>query len=421
MSTLVTINGSDLPTNSRADINGNFSTLNTDKEEVSNKSTDSTFASADDTTYPTTLATKKYVDAGGNVNASTTTKGIVEEATAAEVAAGTATGGTGARLFVNPEGLSGAGLFKFGGTGVDGELSVSSGNTNIDCGGESVFVKNYSSISITGTGSVTFINPHANGTVVIIRCKGNATITSSATPAIDASGLGAQGGAGAVVSTDTVTNGSNGSNGAVGYNFWITGGGEGGDNDGVGELKGAALTGALAYKSTNTQYFSRYPFSLFGAGGGGGGARKVSGSTAGTATGGNGGRGGGILIIECAGAWNFTTTNGISVAGNVGGNGTCVTGNRLSAGGGGGGAGGYCLVIYKELTASSGTIVVSGGSGGTGAHIETGGAFQGVDGAGGGSSYTQGTDGTAGVSGGAGTGGSGGSGISEVRLNTEYV
>ena len=45
---------------------------------------------------------KAYVDTGGNVNASTTVRGIVEEATLAEVTAGTATGATGARLFMNP-------------------------------------------------------------------------------------------------------------------------------------------------------------------------------------------------------------------------------------------------------------------------------------------------------------------------------
>lgn len=48
---------------------------------------------------------KKYADdlaIVGSPNASTTAKGIVEEATQAEVDAGTATGGTGARLFVNP-------------------------------------------------------------------------------------------------------------------------------------------------------------------------------------------------------------------------------------------------------------------------------------------------------------------------------
>jgi hypothetical protein len=49
-----------------------------------------------------------YIDAlaiAGSPTASTTTQGLVEEATEAEVLAGTATGGTGARLFVNPEHL----------------------------------------------------------------------------------------------------------------------------------------------------------------------------------------------------------------------------------------------------------------------------------------------------------------------------
>ena len=50
------------------------------------------------------LATKAYADAlaiAGAPNADTTTKGIVEEATQAEVDAKTATGGTGAKLFQN--------------------------------------------------------------------------------------------------------------------------------------------------------------------------------------------------------------------------------------------------------------------------------------------------------------------------------
>lgn len=51
------------------------------------------------------LVNKTYVDGvaiAGASNADTTTKGIVEEATVAEINAGTATGGTGARLYVNP-------------------------------------------------------------------------------------------------------------------------------------------------------------------------------------------------------------------------------------------------------------------------------------------------------------------------------
>lgn len=59
------------------------------------------------------LATKTYVDGvaiAGAPNADTTTKGVVEEATAAEIFAGTQTGGTGAQLFVNPSLLLNSGL-----------------------------------------------------------------------------------------------------------------------------------------------------------------------------------------------------------------------------------------------------------------------------------------------------------------------
>lgn len=65
------------------------------------------------------FATKRYVDSvvtGGAADANTTTKGLAEEATQAEIAAGTAVGGTSARLFTNPSTLaahiqSGAWLF----------------------------------------------------------------------------------------------------------------------------------------------------------------------------------------------------------------------------------------------------------------------------------------------------------------------
>lgn len=102
MSTITTINATDLITDSRAVINTNFSNLNTDKIETSTLDTDTTLAANSDAKIPSQKAVKAYVDAGGNVNASTTNKGIVEEATQAEVDAGTAAGATGARLFVNP-------------------------------------------------------------------------------------------------------------------------------------------------------------------------------------------------------------------------------------------------------------------------------------------------------------------------------
>lgn len=72
--------------------------------------TDGTLAANSDTKVATQKATKTYADAlaiAGSPNASTTAKGIVEEATQAEYDARTATGGTSARLFVNPSTVRG--------------------------------------------------------------------------------------------------------------------------------------------------------------------------------------------------------------------------------------------------------------------------------------------------------------------------
>lgn len=65
MSTIVTIASGDSITNSRADLNTNFQNLNTDKEETSNKDTDTTLAANSDTKYPSQRAVKAYVDATG--------------------------------------------------------------------------------------------------------------------------------------------------------------------------------------------------------------------------------------------------------------------------------------------------------------------------------------------------------------------
>src|SRR3990167_4623373 len=99
MSTITTIDASDNITDSRADINTNFANLNSDKIETSVLDTDTSLAANSDSKVATQRAVKVYVETGGNVNASTTARGIVEEATAAEVLAGTA---AGARLYINP-------------------------------------------------------------------------------------------------------------------------------------------------------------------------------------------------------------------------------------------------------------------------------------------------------------------------------
>lgn len=102
MTTIVTIDADDSISSSRSDINTNFANLNSDKIETSVIDTDTTLSANSDSKIPSQKAVKAYVDSGGNPFASTTQAGIVEEATQAELTAGTTTGGSGARLFINP-------------------------------------------------------------------------------------------------------------------------------------------------------------------------------------------------------------------------------------------------------------------------------------------------------------------------------
>ena len=277
----------------------------------------------------------------------------------------------------------------FGGTGADGALSITSGTTTISAASALVLVKNYTSISITSTGKLAFSNPHNNGTLIVLKSQGACTLTSSTAPMIDASGMGA--------TTSTIGNGSltTADYGRDGVSYNGGGGGGGGASNVAGAQGGACsyspgngvggvggVKCPITYNTTNIN--DKFLKHLCG-GGGGNGAAYSSGS------GGSGSRGGGALYIECAGAWNFTTANGISVAGIVGG---AASGGFFGNGGGGGGGGGSFFGLYNTLTANSGTVNSSGGAGG--AH-------------------------STGVNGSGGDGGAGGNGYSLVAQNTEFA
>jgi hypothetical protein len=316
---------------------------------------------------------------------------------------------------LNSLGKLDASFLKFGGTGADAALTITSGATNIDLGSAAVVTKNYTSISITGTGSLTFTNPHANGTVIVLKSQGNVTFTSSTAPMIAAQATGALGATGGS-DFDFSGQGFDGSPGNAGNNFtgWNTGGGGGGIDQSSGGTAGAGGT-AISTKifDLTSIYSGKYPNLVIGGGGGAGGAQMSSGS--GQVTSGNGGRGGGALIIECAGALNFTTVSGISVNGTAGTNASFVSGGNATGGGGGGGGGGSCIIFYNALTANSGTITVAGGAGGNGV-INASGVLLG-SGGGGGSI----TAGSAGVSSTNPAGGSGGSGVSLVAQNNDFA
>lgn len=81
MSTITTIQSTDLITNSRTVINTNFSNLNTDKIETSVLDTDTALAANSDSKIATQKAVKTYIDSGGGFNASEVTTGATHSLT----------------------------------------------------------------------------------------------------------------------------------------------------------------------------------------------------------------------------------------------------------------------------------------------------------------------------------------------------
>ncbi len=310
-----------------------------------------------------------------------------------------------------------ANAFKFGGNGSDGALIITSGTTTINLAGAAAYTGNFTSISITGTGKLAFSNPHANGTYITLRSQGNVTITSSASTPLDASGCGGAGGTGGAGGNNSAgadgTDGSNTGNAQDALTHYgnkgtrATHGAPG--TAGTGGAVNFALTNVgVSYYTLSLLRLSERSLKLFiGSGGAGGGGGSAGSSGLGGA-GGDGGRGGAALMIECAGAWNFTTANGISVAGTSGASGQDSDVNfNGGGGGGGGGSTGSFLCLYNTLTANSGTVNTSGGAGGSGGKGGINTAFDpgGGGGAGGSSLNLGGAGGNGGISGGAGSNG----------------
>jgi hypothetical protein len=271
---------------------------------------------------------------------------------------------------------------KYNGDGSDGALSISSGTTTIDCDGKAIVVKNYTSISITGTGKLAFSNPHAGGTLVVLLSQGDVTLTATA-PCIDMRGMGAAPG-----NTPNFFRGS-----AVVSPTGATAG-----------VVWDKLTEYTSYMEAQDLVLKKSIVIAPGAAGADGGNPSIGDSVPG-----DGGRGGGALYIECAGAWNFTTANGIDISGSDGTNATAGSGtiNFCGAGGGGGGNCGQLVGLYETVTANTGTVKAIGGEGGDGAdnsysfNVSNAG---GPGGGGAGSLEGEGGDGAAGTTGNASPG-----------------
>lgn len=258
-------------------------------------------------------------------------------------------------------------LNAFGGTGADGALSISSGTTTINLGNAAVVVKNYTSISITGTGSLAFSNPNTNGTIVVLKSQGNVTITSSTNPAVDLRSMGA-------VSSASGNGLVSGPSSPYYQSILIVGGSA---SPGI-SIIGRGVNNAATARGKCVNAFA-------GAGGspgiGGGGNN------------GAGGVGGGGLYVECGGSLNVTST--LNAAGSAGVNAGANGGSNLAVGGsggagnvdgvlgtaqaatiasvpGGGGGGGSICILYNSLTANTGTYTVTAGAAGTGGTASAG-------------------------------------------------
>lgn len=364
-------------------------------------------------TAPTFASTFILGTAGGTTGAinfkgttsGTVTLSVVDAAGTWTMKLPTSAGSSGNFLSTDGSGntsWSAGAAAKFGGTGADGALSISSGTTTLDATTTAILVKNYSSISITSTAKLAFSNPNANGTSIILKSQGGVTLTSSTNPNIDTRGMGGALGANGGASGFATVGGSGGGGGAGSATAGNAGGASitgnstvstaGTSGIGLMTLGGGGVSGTTAggtggtlpwlIGTVNWPYYKFIPLMPGGGGSGGGGGESIAGA--------NGGAGGGALYIECGGAWNYTGT--INVSGNNGSNGGS-NGSRGGGGGGGGGSGSFAA-LYASLTSNAGTTTASGGTGGTGG----------------------GSAGTAGAS-----GGDGGTGLKMTALNTEFV
>lgn len=359
-------------------------------------------------TSGTDIVNKDYADGliiAGGTDGSTTVKGVFEEATQAEIVAGTGAGATGARLAINPSTLVSGGKIistllpteqrgVIGGDGSDGAVTVNSGTTTLT---RDMY---YSTLVVNGTGTIDTagFRVYASSSITVDTSGGGGGIVSVGGAGGNASGAtagsggtaptggtlppGNNGGAGSAGATNTffqASSGTAGSASALGLGVAGSAGGNGALPTGtVGGAGGAggAITGTITqtprsytwannlfqFSSNTATAIERYKSS---AGSGGGGGGSINGVSCTSGGGGGGGSSGGTVFVESP-TITLTGAGAIRSYGGAGGNGANASGGNACGGGGGGGGGpgGLVIAIYKTLS-GTGTITAPGGAGGT--------------------------------------------------------
>lgn len=341
----------------------------------------------------------------GTADASTTVAGKVEEATAAELGAGTAAGGTGARLFINPslavKTSSGAGdenkLPVLNSTGqlANGFLGSGTADSSSYLRGDRTWTSPLSSIGFFGDGSdgavtwsvSTNLNPATEkryttatlnsgqtlsvssvNTPLVIHNTGDVTINGT----VDLNGKGGTLGAGR-------TGNGVGSDGTAGNSLitgWTNGAGTGSTADGSGGGSGASFdfngasgsgtnagTGGTKIDPERIAFMSSLLRGVVCGGGGGGGSVAGGGGTSG-----GGGAGGGALVWTIGGNLTLGASSIIRANGDNGtaGSGTTAASGQTAGGGGGGGGGMILVLVAGTITNSGVTVSATGGTGGNG-------------------------------------------------------
>jgi hypothetical protein len=317
MSTITTIQASDLITNSRADINNNFSALNTDKIETSTLDTDTSLTANSDSKIATQKAVKEYADS--------VVTGIAGQITNVQnfETTGTWTKPTGAKVVE---------VICIGGGGGGSRDADANSQRGWGGGGGGLSRRTFPA-SILGTTETVTVGAAGTGAVVAntagvdggdttfgawLKAGGGKKGTTSE------SGAGGNGeGVGSLKNVIAVLGGAGGGDSMSGSPFGAGGGGQGstpgvaGKNGGSQAYRGTTLVGGVggAGAGGNGDPCTQYE-AIPGTGGAGGGG--VTGGVGGA--GGNGGRYGG---------------------GGGGGGGSSST----TSGNGGNGAIGFCQVI----------------------------------------------------------------------------